>query len=127
MRPAGTSAKCDANGYSIRQSLLSVSVAGMRRYVLDNDGPIRNTYHNLEQVSSILWPAAMPSLTVENYVKAIYQLSHDAADGAIATGQISAGLGVLPGTVTSMLKTPDERNLAKYTPDEGVRLTPSGR
>src|SRR6478672_6648779 len=69
----------------------------------------------------------MPSLTVENYAKAIYQLSHDAADGAIATGQISTALGVLPGTVTSMLKTLDESNLATYTPYEGVRLTSSGR
>ena len=69
----------------------------------------------------------MPSLTVENYVKAIYQLAHEADDGAVATGQISAALGVLPGTVTSMLKTLDESNLATYTPYEGVRLTPSGR
>jgi DtxR family Mn-dependent transcriptional regulator len=71
--------------------------------------------------------SSMPSLTVENYVKAIYQLAHDADDGAVATGQISAALGVLPGTVTSMLKTLDESNLATYTPYEGVRLTPSGR
>lgn len=69
----------------------------------------------------------MPSLTVENYVKAIYQLAHEADDGAVATGQIAAALGVLPGTVTSMLKTLDESNLATYTPYEGVRLTPSGR
>jgi DtxR family Mn-dependent transcriptional regulator len=69
----------------------------------------------------------MPSLTVENYVKAIYQLAQEAKDGAVATGQISTALGVLPGTVTSMLKTLDESNLATYTPYEGVRLTPSGR
>lgn len=69
----------------------------------------------------------MPSLTVENYVKAIYQMAQNAADGAVATGQISAALGVLPGTVTSMLKTLDESNLATYTPYEGVRLTHSGR
>jgi DtxR family Mn-dependent transcriptional regulator len=69
----------------------------------------------------------MPSLTVENYVKTIYQLAQAADDGAVATGQISAALGVLPGTVTSMLKTLDESNLATYTPYEGVRLTPSGR
>ncbi len=45
----------------------------------------------------------------------------------MATGQIAAALGVLPGTVTSMLKTLDESNLATYTPYEGVRLTPAGR
>jgi len=69
----------------------------------------------------------MPSLTVENYVKTIYQLAQAADDGAVATGQISVALGVLPGTVTSMLKTLDESNLATYTPYEGVRLTSSGR
>jgi DtxR family Mn-dependent transcriptional regulator len=69
----------------------------------------------------------MPSLTVENYVKTIYQLAQDADGGAVATGQIALALSVLPGTVTSMLKTLDESNLATYTPYEGVRLTPSGR
>ena len=69
----------------------------------------------------------MPSLTVENYAKAIYQLAHASEDGAVATGQIATALGVLPGTVTSMLKTLDESNLATYTPYEGVRLTLSGR
>jgi DtxR family transcriptional regulator, Mn-dependent transcriptional regulator len=69
----------------------------------------------------------MPSLTVENYAKAIYLLSQQADGGAVATGQIAGAIGVLPGTVTSMLKTLDESNLATYTPYEGVRLTPAGR
>jgi DtxR family Mn-dependent transcriptional regulator len=34
---------------------------------------------------------------------------------------------LLPGTVTSMLKTLDESNLATYTPYEGVKLTSAGR
>jgi DtxR family Mn-dependent transcriptional regulator len=68
----------------------------------------------------------MASLTVENYVKTIYQLA-TRDESAVATGQISTALGVLPGTVTSMLKTLDESNLATYTPYEGVRLTPAGR
>jgi DtxR family Mn-dependent transcriptional regulator len=80
-----------------------------------------------DPASNIQYPAPMPSLTVENYVKAIYQLALTSDGGAVATGQISAALGVLPGTVTSMLKTLDESNLATYTPYEGVRLTPSGR
>jgi DtxR family transcriptional regulator, Mn-dependent transcriptional regulator len=69
----------------------------------------------------------MPSLTVENYAKAIYQLAQASGSEAVATGQIATALGVLPGTVTSMLKTLDESNLATYTPYEGVRLTPAGR
>jgi DtxR family Mn-dependent transcriptional regulator len=69
----------------------------------------------------------MASLTVENYAKTIYLLAQSASAGAVATGQIATALGVLPGTVTSMLKTLDESNLATYTPYEGVRLTPAGR
>jgi DtxR family Mn-dependent transcriptional regulator len=69
----------------------------------------------------------MPSLTVENYVKTIYVLAQKASASEVATGQIAAALGVLPGTVTSMLKTLDESNLATYTPYEGVRLTAAGR
>ena len=69
----------------------------------------------------------MASLTVENYVKAIYLLAQQADAVEVATGQIAATLGVLPGTVTSMLKTLDESNLVAYTPYTGVRLTPSGR
>src|SRR5688572_2351303 len=69
----------------------------------------------------------MPSLTVENYVKTIYLLAQQASAAEVATGQIAAALGVLPGTVTSMLKTLDESNLATYTPYEGVRLTAAGR
>jgi DtxR family Mn-dependent transcriptional regulator len=69
----------------------------------------------------------MPSLTIENYVKAIYQLAQESDGSAVATGQIAAALGLLPGTVTSMLKTLDESKLATYTPYEGVRLTAAGR
>lgn len=69
----------------------------------------------------------MASLTVENYVKTIYLLAQQADAVEVATGQIAAALGVLPGTVTSMLKTLDDSKLATYTPYEGVRLTPAGR
>jgi DtxR family Mn-dependent transcriptional regulator len=68
----------------------------------------------------------VPSLTVENYVKAIYLICSEQQIEAAATGQIAASLGVLPGTVTSMLKTLSESNLATYTPYAGVSLTPSG-
>jgi DtxR family Mn-dependent transcriptional regulator len=69
----------------------------------------------------------MASLTIENYSKAIYLLAQKSGIDAVATGQIASALGVLPGTVTSMLKTLDESKLATYTPYEGVRLTPAGR
>jgi DtxR family Mn-dependent transcriptional regulator len=66
------------------------------------------------------------SLTVENYVKSIYQASHAQLGKPAATGQIAAMLQVSPGTVTSMLKTLSESGLASYTPYEGARLTTAG-
>ena len=68
----------------------------------------------------------MPSLTVENYTKAIFQICFAQSGRAAATGQIAAALNVSPGTVTSMLKTLSESGLATYTPYEGARLTPAG-
>lgn len=69
----------------------------------------------------------MASLTIENYVKTIYQICGRQGNGPAATGQLAAALGVSPGTVTSMLKTLKESGLAEYTPYEGVKLTTSGR
>jgi DtxR family Mn-dependent transcriptional regulator len=69
----------------------------------------------------------MPSLTVENYVKTIYQITA-AQDGQPATtGQIATALDVSPGTVTSMLKTLDAARLATHKPYEGVSLSRAGR
>jgi DtxR family Mn-dependent transcriptional regulator len=67
----------------------------------------------------------LPSLTVENYIKAIFKIGQSGGSHA-ATGQLAQALGVSPGTVTSMLKTLSESKLVTYTPYEGVRLTPAG-
>jgi len=70
----------------------------------------------------------LPSLTVENYVKTIFLIgSRDGPDRIVATGELAHALGVSPGTVTGMLKTLAEADLARYTPYEGARLTPAGR
>lgn len=69
----------------------------------------------------------MASLTIENYVKTIYQVCAAQDSRPAATGKLAESLGVLPGTVTSMLKTLSEAGLAVYTPYEGVNLTESGR
>lgn len=69
----------------------------------------------------------MPSLTIENYIKTIYQVELRSGGKPASTGQLASELGVLPGTVTSMLKTLDESGLATYTPYEGVSLTEQGR
>jgi DtxR family Mn-dependent transcriptional regulator len=69
----------------------------------------------------------VPSLTVENYVKTIYQITA-AQDGRPATtGQIATALEVSPGTVTSMLKTLDAARLATHKPYEGASLSRAGR
>jgi DtxR family transcriptional regulator, Mn-dependent transcriptional regulator len=67
------------------------------------------------------------SLTVENYLKAILQISLQSGQPSASTGELAAALGVLPGTVTSMLKTLDEAKLADYTPYAGAVLTEAGR
>lgn len=71
-------------------------------------------------------PIDLASLTVENYVKEIYQIGLAEGGRPAATGRIAAVMGVSPGTVTSMLKTLSESNLATYTPYEGAQLTPAG-
>ena len=68
----------------------------------------------------------MASLTVENYLKTIYQLCGRNDAATASTGALAEALKVSPGTVTSMLKTLSESGLATYTPYEGARLTPPG-
>src|SRR6266545_295673 len=71
---------------------------------------------------------ALPSPTVENYLKAIFQaqLHLERRTGLVPMGQLAAALGVVPGTATTMVKTLADSGLAKYEPYAGVRLTPSG-
>jgi DtxR family Mn-dependent transcriptional regulator len=69
----------------------------------------------------------MPSLTVENYLKAALQISLKRETEWVSTGELATAMNVSPGTVTSMLKTLSESGLATYKPYEGVRLTSAGR
>ena len=70
----------------------------------------------------------LPSSTVENYLKAIYQGQSSLARGArlVPMGQVAAALGVTPGTATTMVKALAESGLAEYEPYSGVRLSPAG-
>jgi DtxR family transcriptional regulator, Mn-dependent transcriptional regulator len=70
----------------------------------------------------------LPSATVENYLKALYQAQTHLAeeDGLVPMGQLASALGVVPGTATTMVKTLAESGLVRYEPYAGVRLTPSG-
>ena len=69
----------------------------------------------------------MPSLTVENYLKAALQISMESGTANVSTGELAEALNVSPGTVTSMLKTLAAAGLATYKPYEGALLTEAGR
>src|SRR5262245_19549946 len=71
----------------------------------------------------------LPSSTVENYLKAIYQgqTALTPPDGRLVPmGQVAAALNVTPGTATTMIKALAESGLAEYEPYSGVRLTAAG-
>jgi DtxR family Mn-dependent transcriptional regulator len=69
----------------------------------------------------------VPSATVENYLKAIFQAqSLNPGDALVPMGQLAASLGVVPGTATTMVKTLADSGLVRYEPYAGVRLTPAG-
>jgi DtxR family Mn-dependent transcriptional regulator len=71
----------------------------------------------------------VPSHTVENYLKAIFQAQSALAAPAdlVPMGQLAAALGVVPGTATTMVKALAESGLVRYEPYAGVRLTSAGQ
>src|SRR3954464_10408702 len=71
---------------------------------------------------------ALPSSTVENYLKAIFQaqLPLPRRTDLVPMGQLAAALGVVPGTATTMVKTLADAGLVRYEPYAGVRLTRAG-
>ena len=70
----------------------------------------------------------LPSRTVENYLKAIYQgqAALTGQERLVPMGQVASTLGVTPGTATTMAKALAEAGLAEYEPYSGVRLTKAG-
>jgi DtxR family Mn-dependent transcriptional regulator len=70
----------------------------------------------------------LPSSTVENYLKAIYQgqSTLPAEQRLLPMGHVAAAVGVTPGTATTMVKALAESGLAEYEPYSGVRLTKAG-
>jgi DtxR family Mn-dependent transcriptional regulator len=70
----------------------------------------------------------LPSSTVENYLKAIYQGQAALAgpEHLVPMGQVASAVGVTPGTATTMVKALAESGLAEYEPYSGVRLTAAG-
>ncbi len=70
----------------------------------------------------------LPSSTVENYLKAIYQGQAvlAPAERLVPMGQVAASLNITPGTATTMVKALADSGLAEYEPYSGVHLTPAG-
>ena len=70
----------------------------------------------------------VPSHTVENYLKAIYQAQTALLEptSLVPMGQLASALGVVPGTATTMVKALSESGLVRYEPYAGVRLTKAG-
>src|SRR6202140_997573 len=70
----------------------------------------------------------LPSSTVENYLKAIYQGQSAPGRDArlVPMGSVATALGVTPGTATTMVKALAESGLAEYEPYSGVRLSAAG-
>lgn len=70
----------------------------------------------------------LPSSTVENYLKALYQaqavMEEDKA--LVPMGQLATAVGVAPGTATTMVKALAESGLVEYEPYLGVRLSTAG-
>jgi DtxR family transcriptional regulator, Mn-dependent transcriptional regulator len=66
----------------------------------------------------------MTSPAVEDYLKAIYQLSR--AGEAASTSAIADHLGIAAGSVTGMLKRLAEQGLVEHTRYYGARLTEQG-
>lgn len=71
----------------------------------------------------------MASIThaVEDYLKAIWKLSHQAGGGKVPVGDIAAHLGVSAPSVTGMAQKLKGMRLLHYARYGGVSLTPRGR
>jgi DtxR family Mn-dependent transcriptional regulator len=70
----------------------------------------------------------MATSTVENYLKHVLLLSEgDGADGLVSMGALAEALAVVPGTVTTMVKSLADSGHVEHRPRQGVRLTAEGR
>ena len=68
----------------------------------------------------------MATSTVENYLKATL-LHEQENEGIVPMGAFVEALGVVPGTVTTMVKAMATQGLLEHESRQGVRLTPVGR
>lgn len=69
----------------------------------------------------------MPTSTVEQYIKTIYQEGERTRAALVQMKRLSEAMEVTPGTATSMVKHLADNDLVRYTPRKGVALTTRGR
>ena len=69
----------------------------------------------------------MPSSTVEQYIKTIYQEEERTQAPLVQMKRLSLAMEVTPGTATAMVKHLADNALVRYTPRKGVSLTAKGR
>jgi DtxR family Mn-dependent transcriptional regulator len=69
----------------------------------------------------------LPSSTVENYLKALYQAEATRNEnGLVPIGQLATAVRVAPGTATTMVRALAQAGLVHYERYLGVRLSPAG-
>jgi DtxR family transcriptional regulator, Mn-dependent transcriptional regulator len=68
----------------------------------------------------------MPTSTVEDYVKTLYVEQQRSPEKLVALGKLASAMQVVPGTVTTMVRTLSEAGLVRYEPRVGVSLTEAG-
>lgn len=68
----------------------------------------------------------MPSLTEENYLKAIFSLSEQGGDERITTNAIAERMQTAAASVTEMLKRLADKGMVEYARYKGAKLTDDG-
>lgn len=68
----------------------------------------------------------MATSTVEDYLKHVLLLS-EGDDDLVSMGELATALEVVPGTVTTMIKSLADSGHVEHHPRQGVRLTADGR
>ncbi|MGO1059489.1 transcriptional regulator MntR [Planococcus sp. FY231025] len=66
----------------------------------------------------------VPTISMEDYLAKIYQLTEE--NGYARAADAAAALGILPSSVSKMLKKMAEQGLVSYEKYRGFKLTPEG-
>lgn len=67
----------------------------------------------------------MPSISVENYLKNIYEL--EASEKKVTTSLLADKLKIAPASVTDMVKKLSEKGFLRHVPYKGVEVTKKGK